>query len=320
MKTDPTEETSCERLAVLVMAGLPSEMINSANLTLNILIQLKNNGYAEETITGTGKRLIWIAKHADINNPEEVKTLIANMKGSATYKASLVTAYQKYVTYNKLELQKPKYKNESHNVKIPTHETLQMLIAHAGKKMRLKLMISLECGLRPIELCNLKVKDLDLDHRLINPTTAKHGAARSLKISLTLQELLREYISIKQLNPNNKLFPITPRSYSKLYAYTRNKLADDLHNPTIKTIRLYDFRHYFATTLYQKTRDILYVKQQLGHRDINNTMIYTQFIDLNVEEYTCRTAKTVDEATPLLESGFNYIQEIDGIKIYRKRK
>jgi hypothetical protein len=84
MKTDPTEETSCERLAVLVMVALPSEMIDSANLTLNILIQLKNNAYAEETITGTGKRLIWIAKHANINNPEEVKALIANMNGSAT--------------------------------------------------------------------------------------------------------------------------------------------------------------------------------------------------------------------------------------------
>jgi hypothetical protein len=31
-------------------------------------------------------------------------------------------------------------------------------------------------------------------------------------------------------------------------------------------------------------------------------------------------AKTVDEATALLENGFIYIQEIDGIKIYRKRK
>jgi len=30
--------------------------------------------------------------------------------------------------------------------------------------------------------------------------------------------------------------------------------------------------------LYHKTRDILYVKQQLGHRNIENTMIYTQLI------------------------------------------
>jgi len=101
----------------------------------------------------------------------------------------------------------------------------------------------------------------------------------------------------------------------------RNNLATKLQDPAIRNIRLYDFRHYFATMLYAKTRDILYVKQQMGHKKIETTLIYTQLIHYNEEEqYTCKIATTIKQATDLLEHGFTYIQDIDGIKIYRKRK
>ena len=33
-----------------------------------------------------------------------------------------------------------------------------------------------------------------------------------------------------------------------------------------------------ATTLYAKTRDILLVKQQMGHKKIETTLIYTQLL------------------------------------------
>lgn len=56
-----------------------------------------------------------------------------------------------------------------------------MLIANAGHIMAIKLTVSKETGLRPIELCNLKVKDVDLDQKIIYPETAKHGSARALK-------------------------------------------------------------------------------------------------------------------------------------------
>jgi hypothetical protein len=61
--------------------------------------------------------------------------------------------------------------------------------------------------------------------------------------------------------------------------------------------------------------------QKLGHKKIETTMLYTQLLTFNEEEeYTCKTATNIKEATELLEHGFEYIQEIDGIKLYRKRK
>ncbi|MDP2855803.1 MAG: site-specific integrase, partial [bacterium] len=78
-------------------------------------------------------------------------------------------------------------------------------------------------------------------------------------------------------------------------------------------------RHGFATRLYHQTRNILLVKQQLGHRRIETTLIYTQLIDSN-EEYVCEIASTLEEFTKLLESGFEYISDFDGKKVLRKRK
>jgi integrase len=195
-----------------------------------------------------------------------------------------------------------------------------MIIAKAGKTMATKLQLSLETGLRPIELQNLKVKDIDTSQRLIYPTTAKNGNPRTLKISNTLTTLLQEHIIRNKLNQNDTLFKGNPVKYGKEYRETRNALAKKLKDPSIQTIRLYDFRHFFATNLYHKTKDILYVKQQMGHKRIETTLIYTQLLNLNDDEWTSRTASNIKEDQELIDTGFEYITERDGIKIYRKRK
>jgi len=73
--------------------------------------------------------------------------------------------------------------------------------------------------------------------------------------------------------------------------------------------------------LYKRTRDILYVQQQLGHRNIKNTLIYTQLLQCEQDDnYTCRVAQDVKQDKELIEAGFEYVTERDGLKIYRKRK
>jgi len=288
---------------------------------LNVLISMKNNGKADATIKATDKSLTQISQYADLNNPETVKQYIANKNVANGYKNALCLAYNRYANYYQIKWEMPKYKRNEKPRRIPTTENINMLTANARKELATKLTISKETGVRPIELMNLKVKDIDLDRKRIYPTTAKYGSARTLKISNGLQNMIENHINKNKLNLNDKLFKGTADNYSKQYRQMRNNLANKLGKPTLKTIRLYDFRHYFATRLYAKTRDILYVKQQMGHRNIETTLIYTQLIDQNEEEeYTCKTATTVKEATDLLENGFTYIQDIDGIKIYRKRK
>ena len=43
-------------------------------------------------------------------------------------------------------------------------------------------------------------------------------------------------------------------------------------------------------------------------------------VDFKDEEYISKVAKTVKEACQLIEAGFEYVTEIDGAKLFRKRK
>jgi integrase len=286
-----------------------------------VLINLKNNAKSDCTIKFVDKALTRISKHADLDNPEEVKRFIANLQTSDNYKRNLCFAYKQYCDYYKITWQKPTYYQEPKTIRIPSTAHIDMLIANSGKVMSVKLTLSKETGLRPVEICNLKVKDIDLERKIVYPTTAKHGSARALKISNSLQEMLRIYIDEHKLNLNDKLFKGDSENYGKHYRLHRNQLAEKLHKPELKSIRLYDFRHYFATRLYAKTRDILLVKQQMGHKKIETTLVYTQLLHLNEEEeYTCKGATTKEEIMQLAEQGFTKFDEIDGIHLYRKRK
>jgi hypothetical protein len=71
---------------------------------------------------------------------------------------------------------------------------------------------------------------------------------------------------------------------------------------------------------YHKTKDILHVKEILGHKSLNNTMLYTQLISFNDDEFTASVAHSEEEACELIESGFDFVCDYNGNKIFRKRK
>lgn len=59
--------------------------------------------------------------------------------------------------------------------------------------------------------------------------------------------------------------------------------------------------------------------QMLGRKNIKNTLVYTHLVNLESDEYVCKIAKTVEEARALVENGFGYVTEVDGVKLFRKR-
>jgi len=60
--------------------------------------------------------------------------------------------------------------------------------------------------------------------------------------------------------------------------------------------------------------------QRLGYKSIENTLLYTQLVSFETDEYTSRVAETVDEACELVEAGFCHVCEVNGMQIFRKRK
>jgi hypothetical protein len=59
----------------------------------------------------------------------------------------------------------------------------------------------------------------------------------------------------------------------------------------------------------------------LGHKNINNTLIYTQLVDFKTDEYVTKVAANTDEACQLIEAGFEYVCTTpENLMIFKKRK
>jgi len=119
---------------------------------------------------------------------------------------------------------------------------------------------------------------------------------------------------------SEKVFSTSLKTHRASFNIQRKRLARKLHNPRLLRISFHTLRHWKATMEYHRTKDILHVKQLLGHRSIQSTMIYTHLINFEGDDFTCRTAKTIDEAKGLIEAGFDYVTDMNGCKLFRKRK
>jgi len=71
---------------------------------------------------------------------------------------------------------------------------------------------------------------------------------------------------------------------------------------------------------YHKRKDILYTQKVLRDKKIQTTLIYTHLVNFESDEWTHGVAITVEEACKLIDSGFEFVCDFKGKKIFRKRK
>jgi len=217
---------------------------------------LKKKGYSDHIIRFVRKALLVIEKGCGLDDPDAVTGWIARLDAADSYKRNLCYAYQHYLKHHELEWNRPRYYSREKLPKIPSEKTISMIIAASRSTLALQLSMSMETGLRPVELLSLRVKDVDMEKGIIYPSSAKHGSARALPIKSKTCNMLKVYVSEANQGLNDKLFNQTSEEYAKAFRYVRNKISNKLQDPTIKTMRLYDLRHFFATTLYHQTKDI----------------------------------------------------------------
>jgi integrase len=167
------------------------------------------------------------------------------------------------------------------------------------------------------------LEDIDLEWTNIVPkagtisvTQKKAATPRIFKISSKLLTMLPSFerTSVKIFSYKDKFY------LAKTFRKMRKRIAHKLGNPRIPKIHFHTFRHWKTTMEYHKTKDILHVMHLLGHKSIINTLIYTQLISILDDDYACKATKTLEEATQLIEGGFEYVTEVDGCKLFRKRK
>jgi integrase len=135
--------------------------------------------------------------------------------------------------------------------------------------------------------------------------------------------LLKEYVN------QNRITDITIRIFPKVktirnhWRVIRKRAYSKFKDPELMKIRLYDLRHWYGTMQYIQTRDIFHVKYLMGHRNIESTLHYMHVakgLITNSREYNVRVAKDLDQFKELLESGYEYVTDYDGLKVLRRRK
>jgi integrase len=107
-------------------------------------------------------------------------------------------------------------------------------------------------------------------------------------------------------------------------AKTRRRFAQELQNPRLQRISFYTFRHWKATMLYHETHDIVLVKEFLGHKTLDVTLLCIQIEKTlfrnEAENFIVKAAKETEEIQVLLEVGFEFVCQKDGLLFFRKRK
>jgi integrase len=287
---------------------------------LTAVLKLRERGYSEAYLATMMRALLEISNHADLHDSDDVLMYIARKNVKDSFKANLVDFYRHYAEFYGIHLANVRYRRDHRIPRVPLEEKIDMLVAHASKKYALIYTIIKECGLRPVEVASLTLNDVDLEKGILSVTTAKHGSPRAFKLADKTIAIFNSYVKSKNFGLSDKLFPcagVICNTYGRL----RTSLAKKLDDVELHKMRLYDLRHYYATMLYHRTKDILLVKEKLGHKNINNTLIYTHLVSFDGEnEFYSATAKTVDEAAKLIEQGFDYVTDVDGVKLFRKRK
>ncbi|MCS7114451.1 MAG: site-specific integrase [Candidatus Bathyarchaeota archaeon] len=278
---------------------------------------LKKQGYAETTIDGRVKILKRLVKlGADLNNPESVKEAIAKNDCTEARKELMVEAYSSFLLFFGGKWEPPKYRRVEKLPFIPIEREIDDFIAGCSNTKRLAAYLQLlkETAMRSGEASKLKWTDVDFENAAVRVTPEKGSSPRILKISSKLMAMLnalpKNYITI---------FP-NVTTMRKSFVRQRKRLAQKLQNPRLLQITFHTFRHWKATMTYAKTKDILHV-MKLGHKNIKNTLIYTQLIDFKDDEFTCKAAATSEEAKQLIEAGFEYVcTTTDDVMLFRKRK
>jgi integrase len=186
-----------------------------------------------------------------------------------------------------------------------------------GRKTSTILQLLKETGMRIGEALDLEWTDVDFERNtILMNTPGKHGNARAFEMSEKLQAMLKRL-------PKRDCTVFGKKSkHSVICNFSRQRkfAAKKLSNPRLLKIHFHTFRHWKATIEYQRTKDILYVMRMLGHKSIQNTLVYTQMVEFKNEEYISATATTIEDAQKLVEAGFEYVTEMENIKIFRKTK
>ena len=223
-------------------------------------------------------------KDVGTNKPkrEQAESYLADMR-KKNYSYShiansgvIISRYMEFIG-RVIEWHRPRRPNTLPARDILTEGEIARILA-AVNNSREKAMISIlaYCGLRNKEVCQLKVKDVDLDNNLIKVIGGKFKKDRIVPMSRECSKSIIEYIKDYGRENKKRLFETLVRKNDYSGWDLRKMVKVVAKRAKIKK-RTYPhlFRHSFISHLIDRGANIVAVQQFAGHSRIETTMLYT---------------------------------------------
>ena len=134
---------------------------------------------------------------------------------------------------------------------------------YSDKRNQLIIFIFLSTGIRLAELQQLRIENIDFENRVFT-VKVKGGYIRDVHFPLKISEMIQDYIGERT---EGSLFNLSRRGIQVIIEKPMKELEINGSTHTL--------RHTFATVMYKKTKNILLVKELLGHKTVMSTQIYT---------------------------------------------
>jgi len=307
---------SHQRIRKKRAAGATPDQATTKGLIIQYMAYLEKEGYYKDSCyVARIKRLARLG--ANLQDPESVKEVIARQQWKDSVKMLTTYAYDIMVKHIlKIQWTPPKYKQKETLPWVPTETELDQLIsASRSRRLTAFLQALKETYADPGEILRLEWKDITKNILTINAPVKGHNPGK-MKISNKLLAMLNSLPKT-----STRVFPTTYHSIYMSFYHVRKRAAQNLQNPRLLNVSFKSFRHWGGSMIAHYTNgNVLTVKKLLRHKSVLNSMKYIHTLNFKDDEFEVTTATDIEEAKKVLEAGFEYVTEKDGIMLFRKPK
>ncbi len=147
-------------------------------------------------------------------------------------------------------------------------------------------------GLRISEALNLRLGDCDFRQNRLRIRSGKGDRDRVIPMTPLLQQTLIDYLVVRQSARGDHVLIAHGRPV--LYGLVRGRLLKFGKQAHLPDISLHRLRHTLATFLINEGMPIVSLQKFLGHKDINETLIYAKVHNATVREQFATAMKQIE--------------------------
>ncbi len=111
------------------VGSIPTSRATKYSLHIPLFIEYLRKYVREVTATTYLKRLELLAKVGDLDNPEQIRTLICTYQSTESFKELLTNAYTYYAQFKGYSWTKPRFTREDKPFFLPTESEIDQLIS-----------------------------------------------------------------------------------------------------------------------------------------------------------------------------------------------